>query len=59
MVAPGAFTVLTVGRIEAGSKSNIISDHGVLELNIRTFSETTRVLIVDNIHRIVEGECAA
>ncbi|MCU1408707.1 MAG: amidohydrolase [Microbacteriaceae bacterium] len=58
-VAPGEFAVLTVGRIAAGSKSNIISDHAVLELNIRTFGETTRTLIVDAIHRIVEGECAA
>jgi amidohydrolase len=58
-IAPGEFAVLTIGRIEAGSKSNIISDHAVLELNIRTFSETTRTLIIDAIHRIVEGECAA
>jgi amidohydrolase len=58
-VAPGEFAVLTIGRIEAGSKSNIISDHAVLELNIRTFSETTRTVIIDAIHRIVEGECAA
>lgn len=58
-VAPGEFAVLTVGRVEAGSKSNIISDHAVLELNIRTFSESTRAAIVAAIHRIVEGECAA
>jgi amidohydrolase len=58
-VAPGEFAVLTVGKIEAGSKSNIISDHAVLELNIRTFSQSTRTTIVDAIHRIVEGECAA
>jgi amidohydrolase len=58
-VAPGEFAVLTVGRIAAGSKSNIISDHAVLELNIRTFSETTRSQVVDAIRRIVEGECAA
>ena len=58
-VPPGEFAVLTVGRIQAGSKSNIISDHAVLELNIRTFSESTRTTIVDAIRRIVEGECAA
>lgn len=58
-VTPGEFAVVTVGRIQGGSKSNIISDHAVLELNIRTFSEATRATIVDAIHRIVEGECAA
>jgi amidohydrolase len=58
-VTPGEFAVLTVGRIQGGSKSNIISDHAVLELNIRTFREMTRSMIVDAIKRIVEGECAA
>ncbi|WP_022884749.1 amidohydrolase [Glaciibacter superstes] len=58
-VTPGEFAVLTVGRIQGGSKSNIISDHAVLELNIRTFNDVTRTMIVEAIHRIVEGECAA
>jgi hippurate hydrolase len=58
-VAPGEFAVLTIGRIAAGSKSNIISDRAVLELNIRTFSDATRRTLVDAIHRIVEAECAA
>lgn len=58
-VTPGEFAVITIGRLSAGSKSNIISDHAVLELNIRTFSDTTRSAIVDAIHRIVDGECAS
>ncbi|MEV7633175.1 amidohydrolase [Microbacterium sp. NPDC089318] len=58
-VAPGEFAVVTVGRIQAGTKSNIISDHAVLEVNIRTFSDTTRATVLKAIHRIVEGECAA
>lgn len=58
-VAPGEFAVLTVGRIAAGTKSNIIADHAVLELNIRTFSESVRTTIVNAVRRIVEGECAA
>lgn len=37
-VPPGEFAVLTVGRLQAGTKSNIISNQAVLELNIRTFS---------------------
>ena len=58
-VTPGEFAVLTVGRLVSGSKSNIISDRAVLDLNIRTFSETTRATIIDAVHRIVEGECTA
>lgn len=58
-VTPGEFAVVTIGRIQGGTKSNIISDHAVLEVNIRTFSDATRSTILHAIHRIVEGECAA
>jgi len=58
-VPPGEFAVLTVGRISSGSKSNIISDHAVLELNIRTFNRDTRELVLNAIKRIVTGECLA
>ena len=56
-VTPGEFAVLTVGRISSGSKSNIISDRAVLELNIRTFNTGTRDLILNAVKRIVTGEC--
>jgi len=58
-VPPGEFAVLTVGRISSGSKSNIISDHAVLELNIRTFNRDTRELVLNAVKRIVTGECLA
>jgi hippurate hydrolase len=58
-VAPDEFAVLTVGRIAAGTKSNIIPDHAVVELNIRAYSETTRSRVIEAIERIVKGECAA
>lgn len=58
-VTPGEFAVLTIGRLSAGTKSNIISDHAVLELNIRTFNNNTRELVLDAIRRIVTGECNA
>ena len=58
-ITPGEFAVLTVGRIAGGAKSNIISDHAVLELNVRTFSMATRTAVIDAVHRIVEGECTA
>ncbi len=58
-VAPGEFAVLTVGRATAGTKSNIIPDHAVIELNIRAYSESTRTLLINGIKRVVSGECMA
>jgi hippurate hydrolase len=57
--APGETAVLTVGSIAAGTKSNVISDHAVLQLNVRTYSDAVRTAILDAIHRIVVGECHA
>src|SRR4051794_5223944 len=58
-IAPGETAVLTVGSLQAGTKSNVIPDHAVLQLNIRTFSEPTRSTILDAIQRIVRAECDA
>jgi amidohydrolase len=58
-VAPGDFAVVTVGRVAAGTKSNIISDRAVIELNIRAYDDGTRTLLIDAIERVVRGECAA
>src|SRR5689334_12141676 len=58
-VAPGDFAVLTVGQIAAGTKSNIIPDHAVIELNIRAYSDSMRTQLIDAIKRVVKGECAA
>lgn len=58
-VAPTEPAVLTVGSIHAGTKSNVIGDHAVLELNIRTYSEATRTTVLDAVRRIVVAECQA
>ncbi|WP_227983123.1 amidohydrolase [Nocardia spumae] len=58
-VAPTDTAVLTVGSITAGTKSNVISDHAVLQLNIRTYSESTRTTILHAIERVVTAECRA
>jgi amidohydrolase len=58
-VAPGEFAVVTVGRIAVGTKSNIISDEGTIELNIRAYDEDMRQKLIDAIKRVVTGECAA
>jgi hippurate hydrolase len=58
-VAPGDTAVLTVGSIQAGTKSNVIPDHAVLQLNVRTYDERTRSTVLAAIERIVRAECAA
>ncbi|MFQ6155821.1 amidohydrolase [Micrococcus luteus] len=58
-VQPGEFAVLTVGRIAVGAKSNIIDDHAVLELNIRTYSRPIRDQLLAAIERIARAESAA
>jgi amidohydrolase len=58
-IAPTDPAVLTVGSIRAGTKSNVIDDHAVLELNIRSYSEETRQTILDAVRRIVTAECQA
>jgi hippurate hydrolase len=56
---PSETAVLTVGSVQAGSKSNVIPDHAVLQLNVRTYSERTRQTVLDAVRRIVTAECQA
>ncbi|WP_200949247.1 amidohydrolase [Phycicoccus sp. Soil748] len=58
-VAPTETAVVTVGSIHAGTKSNVIGDSAVLELNVRTYDEQTRTTVLDAIRRIVVAECQA
>jgi amidohydrolase len=58
-VAPTDPAVLTVGSIQAGTKSNVIGDQAVLQLNVRSYDEQTRAAILDAIRRIVIAECQA
>ncbi|MCR6706496.1 MAG: amidohydrolase [Cellulomonas sp.] len=58
-VAPGDTAVLTVGSIQAGTKSNVIPDQAVVLLNVRTYDERTRSSVLDAIERIVRAECVA
>ena len=58
-VAPGDIAVVTVGSVNAGTRSNIIPDFAVLELNIRNYSAVTRQRMLDAIQRIIRAECQA
>jgi amidohydrolase len=58
-VEPGDVAVVTVGSCRAGTRSNVIPDFAVLELNLRSYSAVTRQRLLDAIHRIVRAECQA
>jgi len=54
--APG---VLTVGRIEAGTATNIIPEVATLEGTVRTLSPLTRSTIVEGLQRVAHGVASA
>jgi len=56
---PGDPAVLTVGSVQAGTKSNVIPDRATILLNIRTYSEETRSAVLHAVERIVSAECSA
>jgi amidohydrolase len=58
-LAPSQTAVLTVGSSQAGTKSNVIPDYAVLQLNTRSYSQQTRQRMLDAIRRIVRAECQA
>lgn len=51
--------VLTVGRIEAGTRHNIIPSQAHIALNLRTQSAEVRDRMIAAIRRIAAGECLA
>jgi amidohydrolase len=58
-VPPAETAVVTVGRLQAGTKDNIIPDTAEMGINIRTYSQPTRELVRTAIERIVGSEAAA
>ena len=56
---PGEPAVLTVGSVQAGTKSNVIPDSATIQLNVRSYSESARSAILEAIKRMVTAECVA
>ncbi len=56
---PSDTAVVTVGKLHAGTKDNIIPDTAELGINIRSYAEHVRVQIKAAIERIVRAEAAA
>ncbi len=51
--------VVTVGRVQAGTKDNIIPDFATLNVTVRTFDPGVRTKVVAVLHRMVEAEALA
>ncbi|QFG68320.1 amidohydrolase [Ornithinimicrobium pratense] len=58
-VSPQATAVVTVGRIQAGTKTNIIPDHAVLEGTVRTYDDEVAARCLQIIERTVRAEAEA
>jgi amidohydrolase len=58
-VPPAEAAVVTVGRLQAGTKDNIIPDTAELGINVRAYSSQTRDLVRAGIERVVRGEATA
>jgi amidohydrolase len=51
--------VVSVGTLRAGMNENVIPDHALLRLNVRTFKEQVRERVLAAIRRILDNEAAA
>ncbi|MDN5634604.1 MAG: amidohydrolase [Brevibacterium sp.] len=51
--------VVTVGTFHGGLKENIIPDSAEFKLNIRTFNEEVRAVVLNRIERIIRAEAQA
>jgi hippurate hydrolase len=55
-VPPGEIAVVTVGSVHGGTRSNLIPDHALLQLNLRSYSQQARERMLASIQRIVRAE---
>jgi hippurate hydrolase len=51
--------VVTIGVLQAGTKENVIPDEAIIKLNVRTFNEGVRKLVLAAIERIANAEAEA
>ncbi len=58
-VAPSESAVLTVGKIEAGFRGNVIAESATMTGTIRSYTDAVRELLVRRAEEILAGVCAA
>lgn len=58
-IDPLQSAVLTVGKMEAGYRYNVIADRAVIEGTIRTFDPTVRKQMKERFHQVIESSSSA
>ncbi len=58
-ISPSEMAVLTVGKLQAGTKANIIPDEAYLEINTRALNDNVADQLQQAIERVVRAEAAA
>lgn len=58
-ISPLQSAVVSIGRIEAGTRYNILPQECVLEGTVRTLDPQVRDTVENALRRLMEGECAA
>ncbi|WP_330270497.1 amidohydrolase [Lentzea sp. NBC_00516] len=58
-IAPSERAVVTVGRLQAGTKENVIPETAEIGVNIRTFNEHIRGIVRAAVERIARAEAVA
>ncbi|MCA0985721.1 M20 metallopeptidase family protein [Guptibacillus algicola] len=58
-IDPLQSAVLTVGKIEAGYRYNVIADRAVIEGTIRTFDPTVRKQMKERFHQVIKSSSSA
>lgn len=58
-VEPSEHVVVTVGKLQAGTQGNVIPHSAELEINVRSFNDTTHAKVMAAIKRIIDAECQA
>ncbi|WP_049574213.1 amidohydrolase [Streptomyces sp. SBT349] len=57
--APAEQAVLTVGRLRAGERSNVVPDRAELGLSLRAFSDATLARLDEAVRRVITAESEA
>lgn len=55
-IAPSHSAVVTIGAFLAGNAGNVVANNAILRFSIRTTTPEDRVLVLDNIRRIVSHQ---
>ncbi|GHD22798.1 hypothetical protein GCM10007147_17500 [Nocardiopsis kunsanensis] len=58
-ISPSEMAVLTVGRVQAGTKANIVPDEAYLEISTRALNDNVALQLETAVERIVRAEAAA